>query len=275
MSVIYSDSSNKYIRDLSKVAKTLEDKKLKKRLYNNDTSKFEPIPENRTHLINCLIPMVIRICNNRIKTFGLPNELSDVLSSGIQGAIIATDIYIEKSKTEVQPAKLSTFAFSYIVKYINEYLYKNQSILSFGPTKDREIREYKVYEGNNRYSGSESDKESTSEFFESSGELNLMIIDEYNNQNDLSENISIRMFKNLSYLDKKIVFMFFGIGLKKNYEIKEISKITKLDQELISTIISESITKMKSSFTKNESSEVLDILLSSDLTQVASWQKVS
>lgn len=280
MSVIYSATSAKYLRDIFRITNTRENqenvskrkRKSLKKLYNNDTSKFEPIPENREHLINCLMPMVVKLTNQRIKTYGLPNEFSDVLSAGFQGAIIATDLYIEKSKTEVQPAKLSTYAYSYIIKYINEYMYKNQSILSFGPTKGREVREKQIYRGNSI--GTSQNSDFKEEYFETSGEANLMTIDEYDNSSELSEQYSYKLFNCLSTEEKKMLFMFFGIGYERSIEIKQIASNLSLTSSVVENIIQQSIEKLKNVFRKEEQHLIFEVLLKTDFENSSNWKRL-
>lgn len=279
MSVIYTKEGAKYLNEITKIMSTPVDGSKKKRraknyekLYKNDTSFFEPIPENREHLINCLMPLVVRLSTQRIKTYGLNYELSDVLSAGFQGAILATDIYIEKSKKEKQPAKLSTYAYSYILKYINEFLYKNQSILSFGPTKGREVREKQIYRGNAIGTGT-GNNDFKEEYFETSGEIHLMTVEEHDCSDELSDELSFRLFNCLSSTEKQSLFMFFGIGYSQQFTIKQIA--SKIGSNVLSVekSLEESINKMRDVFQKTEHQQVYEILKASNLYESIHWKK--
>lgn len=254
--------------------KNLTGKKLKAvpKLYTSDTSKFAPIEENREHLINTLLPMVMKLSKDRCTTyFSSRIEFDDCLSAGMQGAIIATDLYIEKSKVTEQPAKLSTYAYSYIIKYINEYIYSNTTSLSHGVTKGREAMSKQVLSGNKT---NESADFGSGEYFDTSNEPELQSMILQIDEKNITENLSKQMFSTLTYHEKTSLFMFFGISYERKYDINEIAKALNSTAYNIQSSIQLAFDKIRKIFSNiSDKSQIIDLLLSTDLTTSVHWQK--
>lgn len=283
MGLIYSEATRRFLNDLNKLSRIPHhesDAHLKRpsqlkgirRLYEADTSKFEPIPQNREHLIKTLMPMVVKIAKSICSKYNSKIEYDDCISSGMQGAIIATDLYIEKSAIEPQPAKLSTYAHSYIIKYVNEYCYSTNSILSHGPTKWAHAGKEHVLSGNEI----NHTFQNSGEYFETSNDLNLMSHqneDTILNQID-QRAISSKLFKNLQPFDKRVIFLFFGIGTTSATELKpnEIAKILKCSVQAVQESIDSSIEMMKLSKESISPLESASILRSTNLSQLPEWQ---
>ena len=132
-----SENTRLFLNDMRRLGKRPKDAELRKKyagkrnipssvepLYRGNTDDFEPIPQNREHLLHTMVPMIYSIARRISGRFGDRIELDDCISSGMIGAALATDRYIQKSKTERQSAKLSSYAYSYIEKYINEHCVK-------------------------------------------------------------------------------------------------------------------------------------------------------
>lgn len=253
--------------------RNLRGRKLKsaKKMYDGNTSKFDPIPENREHLVKTLMPMVLSIAKKRAQVYySAKIEFDDCISAGLYGAIIATDRYIENSKIEVQPAKLSTYAFTYIEKYINEYIYNNTTSLSHGITKGREALQFAVLSGNKKQEDSES---GTNEFFETSGDASLMSNDELLADMKTIDTVSNQIFSCITKEEKISIFMFFGVSVSRKYELKEIAKYLSVKQFAVEQMIQSAFEKIRTQFQNVDKSELLEIMLSGDLTSSKHWQK--
>lgn len=281
--VIFKENTTvKLFKEVEKITKRtfydsdkhLTGKKLKSvpKRYTGDTSAFEPIEANREHLINTLLPMVLKMAKDRSTTYVSARiEFDDCLSAGMQGAVIATDLYIEKSKVEKQPAKLSTYAYSYITKYINEYIYNNTTTLSHGVTKGREAMGFAVLAGNKT---NENTDNGAGEFFETSNDPALQSSIDLRPEKHLVDNLSQKMFRGVSNQEKTTIFMFFGINYERKYDMNEIA----LHLNTTVFVISQNIQNAFSLIQKNcsnitDKQELIDILLSSDLSSSAYWQK--
>jgi DNA-directed RNA polymerase specialized sigma subunit len=116
--------------------------------------------------------MVVNIAKGICKKYGYRVEYDDCISAGNMGAILATDIYIKKSKSAKQPAKLSTYAHSYITKYINEHCYNSATLLSHGPTKWYKAQEQTLMSGNSML----KDEGRAVEYFDIANDASLMTI---------------------------------------------------------------------------------------------------
>ncbi len=272
MSVIYRETTTiKVYKEIEKITKQpenpehkhLKGKKLKSvaKMFDGNTDKFEPIPENRDKLIKTLLPLVLKLAKARATTFNaLRIEFDDCISAGMQGAVIATDKYIENSKIQKQPAKLSTYAYSYIIKYINEYIYANTSSLSYGVTKGREANACKVLSGNKT---NESAENGSGEYFDTSSEKQLMSYLEIDENRLLRKKLTKSLFSCITLEEKTAIFMFFGINLSKQYTIEEIAKQLKTKQYAVEQLIQNSFTKIREKFQYvKDKSELIELLTS-------------
>lgn len=254
MAIVYTDSTNKFVKELNHIQKTKTSQGT--RLYTGDTSKFEPVEQNRDHLINTLIPMVMQLAKSQASKYNHKIEYEDCISAGLYGATVATDIYIQRSKEKVQDAKLSTFAHFYITKHIKEYCRNNMTILSSGPTKVREATECFVYEGNKT---SEND-EGTAEYFETSGEINLMYEDSLQAEATITE-LASTLLSTLNNTQKKIVEYAFGIGHKQPVNERKIAKSLNLHTSEVKSIIQQSIQQLQQRFKHSVEAEVFDEMM--------------
>lgn len=246
--------------------------KLAKKLYNGDTSKFDPIQENRDHLIYTLAPLIIKLAKEKCgKTTTFRIEYDDLLQAGLEGAIVATDIYIERSKDEIQPAKLSTYAYTWIQKYINEYIYANTTTLSHGVTQGRAANACTVLAGNKT---NENADNGSGEYFETSNEVALMTTIELKPDESTIDNLSSQMFSVISKEQKTALFMFFGIGHEQKYDLKDIAKSLRTTMYKIEVLINDALTAIKSAFSGfGDKKELMEIFLSTDLSQSVHWQR--
>ena len=281
MSVIYSNSTLLFLNELNAQIKQphnsqdrhlpLAQRRNVRRLYENDTSKFEPILENREHLIKTLMPMVTKIAKNIAKMYHGRIEYDDCISAGHQGAIIATDIYISKSALAEQPAKLSTYAHAYIRKYINEYCYSVNSILSHETTKWGDAGQKFVMSGNQTY----QEEGRSVEFFDIANDPNLMTVVDYEDVSNEVEYVSTKLFNNLSTFDKEVIFLTFGIGSMKSEQKKpkEIAKILKCSVNDVQTSLQKSICTMKTSIDIEDVQDVINVIKKNDLSVSPQWQR--
>lgn len=281
--IIYSDCTRRFLAELdkqSKVAHNETDRHLRttkqlkgvKRLYENDTSKFEPIYENREHLIKTLMPLVVKIAKNIAKRYGSRIEYDDCISSGLQGAIIATDRYIEKSAIEVQPAKLSTYAYAYIEKFVNEYCASVNTILSHGTTKWVDASSTYVMSGNQTY---KEDGKSV-EFFDIANDDNLTTLQhEVIADNETVDALSMQIFGSIKPIDKEILFMRFGVGSsnKEQLSIKDIADKLKCTQWYVETSIDSTIATLRELHSVNGFDAIIKQLSKSDLSSSVHWQR--
>jgi len=285
MSVVYSSNTQLFLKELTKIQKTPKDSKPDNRLkslsakawktksnrmYTGNTDKFEAIDVNRDHLIATLMPMVVKIAKSISVKFGSKIEYDDCISAGMQGAIIATDIYIDRSRTNVQPAKLSTYAHSYIVKYVNEHCYNTNSLLSHGPTKWKVAANTYVMSGNQSY----KDEGRASEFFDIANDQNLMVQPAENNESEKqASQISNMLFSKLEPFDKSVLFLSFGIGTSAGEVLKptEIAKRLVTSVALVNRSLQKSILLIRDSVENSSVSKVMLILKSVDLTKLSEW----
>ena len=100
-----------------------------------DTSQLEPIAENREKHLAIMMPMVINIARTTFQRYTKRIELEDCVQAGMIGALHAIDLYYERAKVRPHVSKLSTFAFFHIKKHVNEYCWKNNTLLSSETTK--------------------------------------------------------------------------------------------------------------------------------------------
>jgi DNA-directed RNA polymerase specialized sigma subunit len=246
--------------------------KLKKsqKFYNGDTNKFEPIPENREHLIHTLLPLVMSIAQERSKTFYTARiEFDDCIDAGMEGAIIATDLYIKKAETQVHTAKLSTFAHFYIMKYINKYIYASTSILSHGTTKGGEALACTVLSGNKTNEDTDNGR---GEFFETSNDEALMSTQAMVVDNKSIDDLSEMMFGQITKHEKIAIFMFFGIGSERKYEIREIATYLKTSAFNIEKMINDAIQKLRNVFSNDENkTDMFELFMNNDLTASVHW----
>ena len=285
--IIYSDSTRRFLQELDKQCRLTHNtnerhlrtpKQLKgvRRLYENDTSKFEPIHENRDHLIKTLMPMVVKIAKGIAAKYGSRIEYDDCVSSGLQGAIIATDKYIEKSAIEPQPAKLSTYAHSYIVKYINEYCASVNTILSHGTTKWVEASADYVMSGNQTY---QEDGKAV-EFFDIANDKNLTSVQkDVLSDDETVDAMSKKLFSMISPLDKEILFMSFGIGSVSNerLSVKDIAMKLDVTMHYVTSSIEQSVASLRALADAESSSirNMVKTLIASDMSASKHWQRRS
>lgn len=285
MFVLRPDTTEKFLqelRNLNKIPESQEDrekyknsKKIPstvKKLYDNDTSKFEPIEENREHLIKSVIPLVYKIAISESKRYFVHRiELDDCVSAGMIGAVISADKYIKNAGKHT--AKFSTVAYSDIKKSIQLYGDKHNNLLDCELTKWRQVAaDYIVKSGNEMVKGHDN---STAEYFDICKSSNL--INDFEDDtitNDLMEDTSKKLFSLIDSTEKNILFMSFGIGTRDGEPIstKHISTELGLPEKIIKSSIKKSITKIKSVFSGADKMEIFNILNNVDkLSCLPSW----
>lgn len=235
------------------------------KLYTGDTDKFEPIPENREHLINTMIPMIYSIARRISGQFGSRVELDDCINSGTIGATIATDRYIAKSAKEKQEAKLSSYAYSYIEKYISEHCRSTNSIISHGTTQWIDAASHHVNSGNDVYGDGDGKQV---EFFDMAP--SELLID--NQDTELAERMKqaskyvSKLFSQLDVEEKQILMMRFGIQSSNEMSFKDIAKKTNCRTSTVETKFAEIISKLQTVFTDpKEIQEVISVLRNTNI----------
>lgn len=237
------------------------------RLYSDNTDDFEPIAANRQHLLNTLVPMIYSIARKIAGRFGDRIEIDDCINSGMIGAALATDRYIHKSLSEKQPAKLSSYAYSYIEKYINEHCREVNSLLSHGTTEWITANKSYVKSGNELVGDSDGKK---TEFFDiaPSDALKTRVDEEYQERVEQAKIYATKLFSPLTKEERQIVLMHFGISMMPK-STKQIAK--KLDWRIVSVErkLKEILTKMRNAFEdESEISEVISTLSSVNINKL-------
>lgn len=278
MSVIYTRTTQLFHKELQqqqKLTHNPEDMLLKnkerkhvQKLYIGDTSKFEPTIENREHLIKSMLPMVLHLAKLHAKKYDHKIELNDCISSGLYGATIATDIYIRKSTTTVQPAKLSTYAHFYIKKYIIEYCRNNMTILSCGPTKVREALSIAVFEGNRQL----NKENGNSEFFDNCSD-NAVLTEIEPTKMEEASYASEKLLQGLSTTQKNILVLAFGIATNDGQPLssKQIAKKLNIRSSTIKPTLDETLQLLQNKFSNSDSINILDALRGISFTNIKHW----
>lgn len=197
------------------------------KLYNGDTNAFEPIPENREHHLHCIMPLIINIAKSITTKYTGKVEVDDAIQVGMIGGLEAIDrYYVNEQQGKGNVAKLSTYAYPYIEKYVNEYCWQHNSLLSSERSKWSQASSNFVNSGDER-----SEALHGASIFETS-DANTLI----STQEDLSERTELLKMKDdlfscISTEQKLILFMSFGIGYKKSYKSKDIAN--KLNRSIL------------------------------------------
>jgi RNA polymerase sigma factor (sigma-70 family) len=279
MSSQLSTSTKLFFEELtkqSKLTKSTEDGKRRK-LYEGNTSNFEPTEENREHLIKDLMPLVAKIAKSIAFKYKNKVEIEDCQSAGLQGAIDATDRYIKNSKIKKQPAKLSSFAYPYIVKYVNEYCWQNNSILSYGHTKwEDACNNTIVSSGNESAKSRNGNNDGNDEMFDYYNHENLQCAEfSIEEKTDVeAKKWSNQLFGNLSKFDKQVVFLSFGIGQFESepLEPQAVAKRLKCSKREVRDILAVSLEKMRNNIGDESIPEALKTLRESNLSKTDEWK---
>ena len=119
------------------------------------------------------------------------------------------------------------------------------TILSSGPTKVREATECFLYEGNK----TSEDENGSSEYFETSGEVNLMY--EYAENSDKTmQSLVDKLFSTLNQTQQIVLKHTFGIGCKQQSNERKIAKSLKLHTSEVREILQTTITQLKTTFSE-------------------------
>lgn len=278
MSTQFSTSSKLFFQELTNQSKLKKSTPTGKRvkLYEGNTANFEPTIENREHLIKDLMPLVAKISKSIWIKYKNSVELDDCISAGLQGVIDATDRYIKNSLVKPQAAKLSSYAYPYIVKYVNEYCWQNNSILSYGHTKWEDAsNSTKVNSGNETAGQMNGNNDGNEEFFDYYKHDNLQCAGFAIEEKDETpaKKWSNKLFGCISDFDKQIVFMSFGIGSVEGacLEPQDIAKKMKCSKREVRDILENSLSKMRDSIGVEAIPEALQCLRESNLSRVDEW----
>lgn len=216
--VIHTKGTNQIYKEIKELTKES----------GTDTSIYKPTPENREKLIHSLTPMVLNIARDFCSKQGSRVELNDCISYGFIGAIEATDKYIKNAVNGVNEAKLSTYAYSWIMKRIENYSKNIIPVVSVGIRSFQQyIEDTKVINGND----SINDSNGSAEMFEILSDENL--IEEQNIEHIDKNNMFIKLLEGLTHLERCIVLMKFGIGYESKMNFKDISD--SIDKSLLVT----------------------------------------
>lgn len=236
------------------------------KLYTGNTDDFVPIVENREHLLNTMVPMIYSIARKIAGRFNSRIEVDDCINAGMIGAALATDRYIAKAKIEKQPAKLSSYAYAYIEKYINEHCRSTNSLVSHGPTEWIDAGKTFVNSGNDLVG--DNDGKKTELFDIAPTELLKDRLDvEYSERIEKAKIYATKLFNGLSKTERQIIMMKFGISTKAK-STREIAKqlnwrITTVEQKL-----NDVIARMRNVFTEAEISDVVETLSSVNMMKL-------
>ena len=185
-------------------------------LESYDTNQLEPIPENREKHLLIMMPMIINIARTTFQRYTKRIELEDCVQAGMIGALHAIDVYYERAKVKPHVAKLSTFAFHHIKKHVNEYCWKNNTLLSAETTKWKAATSKFVKSGDESYSSEDDTK------------LFDKISDTYyvRSEDDIVEtnHLQKQLFSCITELERKVIFMRNGIDCDNVIEYREIAK---------------------------------------------------
>ncbi|BBI90560.1 hypothetical protein HYO65_gp168 [Tenacibaculum phage PTm1] len=226
------------------------------KLYSTNTDDFEPTEENREHLLITLFPLINDISFRICKRHGFRIEYEDCINQGMIGASIATDRYIKKSKVKKQVAKLSSYAYPYIDKYINEFCREHSNPLSYGTTQWIEANET-----TNVNSGDApiSTDDSVSSYFDVAPTKLLQDVQdsEYTERIDKAIKYARMLFGGLTPVQKQIVSINFGIT-EDSKTPKEIAKQLSMRIKDVEYELECSVEQMKEVFTDPD--EIIEVI---------------
>lgn len=259
-----TESTRRFLTDLRKIQRKPKSENDRKkyvnrnipstveRLYDGNTDSFEPTQENREHLLNTMLPMVYSIARQYSSRFGRRIELDDCINAGIIGAAIATDKYIEKSKYEKQPAKLSSYTYPFIKKYIKEFCEQNNSPLSHSSIEWIGVNKNTWTNSGNELvnDGSEGKRQ---ELFDLAPTERLKVRQDDEKQEKLVEarKYARKLFENLNEDQRNIVLLKFGIT-STAMSIKEISKKLAIRQLKVKKTLQDALDLMRNSFDQDD-----------------------
>lgn len=193
--------------------------------------KYELIPENRDKLIISCLPMVLAVAAKTLGRCKSNVAMEDLVQAGNLGLVLGVDHVlktpVEKDGISKSKAKLSTYLYFWIRKYVYQEAYQNSN--GFGGThRDKEEA--------NKYSkviiqdhDSENDMQNDRWDIENDVKMTndfkdlVMIEDEAKKFQQESK----KMFSILSNQEKKVLFMAYGIDTPANtiYSGTEIAKM--------------------------------------------------
>jgi len=237
------DSFSLLVRDVYNIRKN-------NKYRTNDTNVFEPVEENRHHHFNMIMPLVMHLARKTILKYTKKIEITDIIQAGSIGALIGIDVYYKRSKLSKQPAKLSTFVYPYIQKYINEYCYSNNSVLSSSMSKWLDATKTRVISGDDKTSNPDMPT-----MFESSKDSSLQTV---HKDTTNFEQLYTTLFSNISKKQKKVLFLYYGVNCEKCESLRTVAKHMNISVGQAHALFNNAIAKLKS-FAK-ENSDVLQLL---------------
>lgn len=232
-----------------------------------DSSRIEPIPENRLLILKTMYPTIFNYVKTIINTSSdyCVMGADDLLQSATHGALIGIDYYIAKLQNgQKHTAKISVFAYNWMRKYTLEQLNDGKQVSVSRKTTQQED----VVEIDGEKHITKNKKVSFSSFDVDDDEKNddLKNISNTKNNGGEIEDINVyssKLFSCLDTIEKKILFLYFGISCSKEYTLIEIAKIMKMNPKVVSSMFKDSIDKLKEMASK--SSEFKNLLLNSNL----------
>lgn len=217
MAVEYTTTVTKYYQRI---------KKLQKDKVSFNSNDHEVTRENRDNLLNSLLPIIMNLARKKAdENSNSVISFEDIIQAGMHGALIAIDKYIVKTENDgPQPAKLSTFAYPWIQKYISEYCKINYSSVSYNLSQT-----YDILENTNICSGNDLAPDGEgSELFDSLGHANLIDNNHDYEGNNMVIKASKELFEGLKLRQKQILFMSFGIGVASPMNNNNIAKTLRM-----------------------------------------------
>lgn len=199
-------------------------------LYNyirkNKLSKklFERISnDNRNEVIESMLPLVFSMAKNKIRTIHIEKNycnIDDLINVGVIGLIKGVDLFIAKKMSDDVSKSVSTYCYFWIEKSIKEYL------MSYNCDVKKLVNSYE----NKTPIYNESSLKIVVEDINEDGDVKTDIVD-VDKTNEYSEDVkklTDKLFSNVSLLQKKIIFLHFGIGVEKPISLVNIASMFKL-----------------------------------------------
>lgn len=233
MSVFYTEQTKAHLEDVNhelnrpnekqstrnykELIKSGQMSKKYEKLYSTNTSKFLASEENREHLVKSVMPMVIKIAKERAGMSNHKIEFDDALQAGYLGTLIAVDKYIANAGNNT--AKFSTYAHSYILKYVREYCMGNSTILSANLSTHYSAMKVIVKSGDEKVAHDSSNSATLFDSLQGCSTMDFSAMDKARINVEYE-----KLFADLTTEERDILLMSYGVGVKEKMSSAEIAK---------------------------------------------------
>lgn len=268
MSVQYTDNFLAFKRDLNRIP----NKSYVGNQLDKDTAiNFVTNEDNRDRLILSVIPMVESLARQYANVTPARIEFEDLLQAGTIGSIIAADRWLTTPVDAriSKNAKFSTMSYSWILKYIKEYIAGSMSILSHGVTKSYDAALSTVSSGDACISNSDDNNTTLFDMIS-----NTSGIDDAETKEQLVflSDLSKKMFSSLTLKEKRIIFAYFGIDREKPLHLDEIGQQLNISKSATFLIVNECIRKMSEIVKSTELVSYAAFMFGADLSMLEEWK---